>query len=110
MNGCIFLKIFLIHSPNLEMKALDKFGNFTASGNAEILTAWLTKAIHYNYTPAYSRLESFLINTGRRKFLSPLYNELLKTEAGKKRAMEIYKKARPNYHFVATNTFDKLLN
>ncbi|HKZ38353.1 MAG TPA: M1 family metallopeptidase, partial [Chryseolinea sp.] len=93
-----------------EMKALDEFGNFTSSGNAEILTAWLTKAIHYNYAPAYSRLESFLINTGRRKFLNPLYNELLKTKAGKKQAMDIYKRARPNYHFVATNTFDKLLN
>ena len=105
-----FLKNLPDSLSQSEMKALDKFGNFTASGNAEILTVWLTKAIHYNYTPAYSRLESFLINTGRRKFLSPLYNELLKTEAGKKRAMDIYKRARPNYHFVATNTFDKLLN
>lgn len=91
-----------------EMKALDEFGNFTASGNAEILTAWLTKAIHFNYVPAFSRLEDFLINTGRRKFLSPLYHELIKTEDGKKRASEIYKRARPNYHFVVTNTFDKL--
>ncbi len=105
-----FLKNLPDSLSQSEMKALDEFGNFTASGNAEILTAWLTKAIHYNYTPAYNRLESFLINTGRRKFLSPLYNELIKTDAGKKRAMEIYKKARPNYHFVATNTFDKLLN
>jgi len=105
-----FLKNLPDSLSQSDMKALDKFGNFTASGNAEILTAWLTKAIHYNYAPAYSRLESFLINTGRRKFLSPLYNELLKTEAGKKRAMNIYKRARPNYHFVATNTFDKLLN
>jgi hypothetical protein len=24
-------------------------------------------------------------------------------------AQTIYKKARPNYHFVATNTFDRLL-
>jgi hypothetical protein len=91
-----------------KMKALDEFGNFTASGNAEILTAWLTKAVHFNYVPAFSRLEDFLINTGRRKFLSPLYHELIKTEDGKKRASEIYKRARPNYHFVVTNTFDKL--
>ena len=55
------------------------------------------------------RIESFLINTGRRKFLSPLYNEMIKTKEGKQRALEIYRQARPNYHFVATNTFDKLL-
>jgi hypothetical protein len=105
-----FLKNLPDSLSQSEMKALDEFGNFTASGNAEILTVWLTKAIHHNYTPAYSRLESFLINTGRRKFLSPLYNELIKSEAGKKQAKDIYKRARPNYHFVATNTFDKLLN
>lgn len=93
-----------------QMKALDALGNFTASGNAEITTAWMVHAIRNNYEKAYPKLESFLINTGRRKFLSPLYNELVKTESGKKRAKEIYAKARPNYHFVATNTFDKLLN
>jgi hypothetical protein len=93
-----------------DMKALDTFGEFTASGNAEILTAWLTLAIRYDYSKANARLEKFLIQTGRRKFLSPLYNELIKTNDGRERARQIYEKARPNYHFVATNTFDKLLN
>ena len=90
-----------------EMKALDAFGQFTASGNSEIITAWLVKAIKHQYSPAYEKLEEFLINTGRRKFLVPLYTELLKTPEGRQRAIEIYRKARPNYHFVATNTFDK---
>lgn len=93
-----------------QLEALDKFGQFTASGNAEILTAWLTLTIRYQYTPANERLESFLVHTGRRKFLSPLYNELVKTPEGKRIAQSIYKKARPNYHFVSTNTFDKFLN
>lgn len=92
-----------------QMEALDNFGNFTKSGNAEILTAWGVIAIRNNYKPMDPVIETFLINTGRRKFLSPLYNELIKTESGRKRAKAIYKKARPNYHFVATNTFDKLL-
>jgi len=105
-----FLKNLPDSLSQSNMKALDEFGNFTKSGNSEILTAWLTMAIQYNYTQAYSRLESFLINTGRRKFLNPLYNELIKTESGKKIARDIYKRARPNYHFVATNTFDKFLN
>ena len=95
-------------SPD-QMEALDHFGNFTSSGNAEIITAWGVISIRNNYDKMKSKIESFLINTGRRKFLSPLYNELIKTEEGKQRARNIYKKARPNYHFVATNTFDKLL-
>lgn len=92
-----------------QMKAVDDFGNFTASGNAEIIAAWGVIAIRNHYSKMDPKIESFLIQTGRRKFLSPLYNELIKTEEGKKRARAIYEKARPNYHFVATNTFDKLL-
>ena len=91
------------------MSRLDEFGDFTASGNAEITTLWLVHAIRNKYLEAYPKLEQFLINTGRRKFLSPLYNELIKTEDGKRYAKSIYDKARPNYHFVSTNTFDKLL-
>jgi hypothetical protein len=92
-----------------QMQALDQFGHFTASGNAEVLTAWLTLTIRNHYSPADDRLENFLVHTGRRKFLTPLYTELIKTEEGKKQALSIYEKARPNYHFVSTNTFDKLL-
>lgn len=104
-----FLKNLPGSLSQAQMKALDSFGNFTTSGNAEITTLWLVKAIRHGYTPAYARLEQFLIDTGRRKFLSPLYHELLKTTEGKKRAVEIYEKARSNYHFVATNTFDTLI-
>lgn len=89
-----------------QLASLDKFGKLTTSGNAEILTAWLVVAIENQYEPAYPELEKFLINTGRRKFLSPLYNALLKTPQGKERAQAIYRKARPNYHYVATSTFD----
>ena len=92
-----------------QIRALDNFGNFTQSGNAEIVTEWAVISIRNNYEAMNTRIESFLINTGRRKFLSPLYNELIKTEEGRKRAVKIYLKARLNYHFVATNTFDKLL-
>ena len=93
-----------------QMQTVDNFGNFTLSGNAEIISAWGVVAIRNKYEKMNPKIESFLINTGRRKFLSPLYNELIKTPEGKQRAKAIYEKARPNYHFVASNTFDKLLN
>jgi leukotriene-A4 hydrolase len=93
-----------------QMKTLDEFGGFTQSGNAEVITAWGVIAIRNQYQPMNAKIEDFLVNTGRRKFLSPLYNEMVKTDEGKTRAKAIYQKARPNYHFVATNTFDKLLN
>jgi leukotriene-A4 hydrolase len=104
---------FLKHLPaklsTNQLAALDKSGNFTRSGNAEILTQWFLHTIRNGYTTADKKLEDFLIHTGRRKFLTPLYAELIKSPGGKARAMKIYKQARPNYHFVATNTIDKLL-
>ncbi|MFZ6009486.1 MAG: M1 family metallopeptidase, partial [Bacteroidota bacterium] len=72
-----------------DMQTLDEFGNFTTSGNAEIITAWGVISIRNGYAQMDSKIESFLIHTGRRKFLSPLYHELIKTEEGKKRARAI---------------------
>ena len=92
-----------------QMESLDKEFGFTASGNAEIQTAWYRKAIHNGYSAAYPHIEKFLISVGRRKFLLPLYKELMKTEKGKIFAKEIYAKARPNYHSVASGSIDEIL-
>ena len=50
----------------------------------------------------------FLQLVGRRKFLMPLYKSLLKTETENSLAASIYKKARPNYHYIATASIDAL--
>ncbi len=92
-----------------QMNDLDAAFHFTDSGNSEILAQWLVTAIVARYEPAYPALEAFLVKVGRRKFLEPLYEELIKTEDGKARARAIYKKARPNYHSVAVGTIDALL-
>ncbi|PWG82549.1 M1 family metallopeptidase [Pararcticibacter amylolyticus] len=91
------------------LKALDKEFSFTRSGNAEIQCSWYLLAIRHHYTPAYSYIEEFLTNVGRRKFLIPLYKEMVLTKDGKAWAKEIYKKARPNYHSVSYNTIDAIL-
>ncbi|HET7178810.1 MAG TPA: M1 family metallopeptidase [Chryseosolibacter sp.] len=104
-----FLKNLPEKLSQRQMGEVDSFGGFTASENAELLTEWGVISIRNNYQKMNPKIESFLIHTGRRKFLSPLYNELIKTDQGRKRARAIYEKARPNYHFVATSTFDKLL-
>ncbi len=92
-----------------KMKELDDVFEFTASSNSEIAAAWLEKAISVKYEAAYPRLEEFLVQTGRRKFLVPLYSAMVRTDEGKEMALNIYQKARSNYHFVSTNTIDDLL-
>ena len=55
------------------------------------------------------RLNEFLMNVGRRKYLKPLYSEMAKSDDGMARARAIYAKARPRYHAVSTGTIDKIL-
>jgi len=104
---------FLRHLPETldtgYMTLLDQAYNFSTTGNSEIASEWFILSFKKGYEPAYEPASRFMIHTGRRKFIVPLYKELIKTESGKKRALEIYEKARPNYHYVATSTLDALL-
>ncbi len=94
-----------------EMKSLDEKKDFTHSGNAEIKTAWMLLAIQKNYKPIYPELENFLLNTGRRKFLMPLYSALLESQyVNREYITKIYGKARSNYHYVSYSSLDDLLN
>lgn len=92
-----------------QMSNLDRAFGFTSSGNSEIFDAWAIHVIANKYEAGYDQLESFLINTGRRKFLMPLYREFVKTPEGTEMARAIYEKARPNYHFVSSSSIDALL-
>jgi leukotriene A-4 hydrolase/aminopeptidase len=91
------------------MAELDAAFALTKSGNSEITFQWLLLAVKNRYEPAYPRLESFLTEQGRRKFLKPLYEELAKTSEGKKRAEAIYDKARLTYHPASVETVDAIL-
>lgn len=92
-----------------QMEELDKTFNLTQSSNNEIAHSWLLISIRNNYQPAYKRLESYLINIGRRKLITPLYKELMKTEDGKAFAKNTYEVARPGYHPLAQGTMDKIV-
>lgn len=89
---------------------LDRGFRFSSSGNSEILEAWLLIAIKNRYEPAFAALDRFLTTQGRRKFLRPLYAELVKTDWGRAMATDIYRRARPTYHSVSVTTLDGILH
>ncbi|CAN5161594.1 M1 family metallopeptidase [soil metagenome] len=110
-NERLYLLNHLPQNINVsDMQALDQTFGFTQSHNAEVQFAWYLQAIRHQYTAAYPFIENFLVNVGRRKFVMPLYKEMSKTPEGKSRAVEIYKKARQNYHSVTYRSVDELLN
>ncbi len=87
---------------------LDQWFGFSHSGNSEILAAWWQPVIAHKYTEAYPQMERFLIDVGRRKFLTPTYRALKETSQIEV-ARTIYEKARPSYHAVSRQTMDLLL-
>src|SRR5690606_13591448 len=95
-----FLRALPDTMSTAQMTALDRAFGFTESGNSEILYAWLRSAIRNHYAPALPALERFLTTQGRRKFIAPLFEDLVATDWGAPLARETYARARPTYHSV----------
>jgi leukotriene-A4 hydrolase len=104
-----FLKSLPAELGAERMAELDRAFNLTKVGNSEVAFQWLMMSIKNRYAPADARLEEFLVSIGRRKFVRPLFDELVKTPEGLKRAGEIYAKARPGYHPITQSTVDAIL-
>lgn len=91
-----------------QMQSLDAAFHFTKSGNSEIADLWYVMAVAAGYEAAYTDMEHFLSYVGRRKFLEPLYSEMMKT--GKQGlAQRIYKQYRQNYHPLTQESLDKVV-
>lgn len=109
-NELLYLLMALPDSLTVnDMALLDKEFGFTESGNSEVQAAWYKLAIRHGYKPAYPAIEKFLTEVGRRKFLMPLYKEMMSTPEGEVWAKRVYAKARPNYHSVAYHSIDELV-
>lgn len=92
-----------------QMEQLDKTFHFTATGNSEIADQWFIMAVAADYTPAYANMEKFLSEVGRRKFLTPLYTEMMKTPKGQEMARRIFNQYKRNYHPLAQESLGKLV-
>ncbi|MDC7677001.1 M1 family metallopeptidase [Asticcacaulis machinosus] len=94
-----------------QMVSLDDRFKFSASHNSEILFLWLKLAIAHHYEPAMPALETFLTSQGRRKFITPLYRDLMERPGwGQAMARRVYAEARSGYHEVTRASVDKVVN
>ncbi len=96
--------------PAARLAELDRALGLSATGNAEVLFAWLQLALANRYDPAVPAAERFLTSMGRRKFVAPLFETLVgEGEWGRPIATRIYARARGGYHAVTTATVDRTL-
>ena len=105
-----FLRAIPENLTTERMAELDKAYGFTDSKNSELQGIWYEKAILTRYERAFPAMEGFLVHVGRRKFLTPLYQAMIKGDRYTVLANSIYAKARPNYHSVSKGTMDELLH
>ena len=106
-----FIRNFPKDITAAQLTIIDNNFNLTHSNNSYIAMVWYEQSINHDYhgNNVDSKIEAFLIRVGRRWYVSTIYNAFKrnnKTEI----ALTIYKKARPNYHSVTTNTIDDMLD
>ena len=77
---------FLRSQKEPDMARLEREFHLTESKNSEILHQWLLMSVRHKYAPGVAKVEGFLCSVGRRKFLKPIYSELMKTPEGQVRA------------------------
>jgi hypothetical protein len=104
-----FLDVLPDDLPPARMATLDEAHDLTHSRNYEILCEWLILSLETGYRTAEPRVEQFLLEVGRRKFVQPLFEALLGADDGLARARAIYERARPGYHSVTYDTIDRIL-
>jgi len=92
-----------------QLRQLDMAFNFSNSGNSEIADLWFIMAVRGNYSFAYPMMDTFLSSVGRRKFLEPLYGEMMKTPKGEEMARQLYSNYRKNYHPLAQESLDRMV-
>jgi hypothetical protein len=88
---------------------LDARFHLTANRNSSIGRSWLKLAIRHGYARADAAVERYLLTVGRVRLMLPLYRELVKTPAGRRRAEEIYARARAGYHPIAQAAVERVL-
>jgi len=101
---------FIQSLPNLypeHLEALDRHFHLSESGNSEVLSAWLEKSLDSGSKSVFPAVERFLTTQGRRKFVRPIFEKLMKTDPAF--AKRLYEKARPGYHPVTQATLDEIV-
>lgn len=96
--------------PFEKMSDLDRTFKLSVSSNSEIADEWFRLAIASGYELAYPAMEDFLSRVGRKKFLEPLYMEMLKSAKGTDMARAIFAKSKENYHPLTAQKIESILN
>ncbi|MEY4286956.1 MAG: hypothetical protein RL511_1042 [Bacteroidota bacterium] len=107
----LFIRALDPQTKIARLAALDQQFHFSQTQNSEILCDWFVLAAQSNYIfKIETPLRSFLTKIGRRKFVLPIYQALMKSPEGQKLAKRIFNDAKNNYHSVTRSSVWKVIN
>jgi leukotriene A-4 hydrolase/aminopeptidase len=92
------------------MELLDTQFQLTNTSNSEIADEWFKLSISSNYEKAFAKMEVFLSKVGRKKFLQPLYSELMSQDKYKPLAKKLFEKYKNNYHPQTAEKISDIVN
>lgn len=104
-----FLRKIDVKKRSNDLKRLGEKYQLNSSNNSEIVAIWLEQSIEAGSTDQVTqKLETFLIEVGRRKFLMPIYRALINS-GQRDLAVRIFTKAKSGYHSVSYNSVQQLI-
>lgn len=104
-----FLGNLEVPASATKLEELDETFRLSETGNADILYSWLLLCIASQYGGADFALKNFLHSQGRLRYVKGLYQALVKSSEGKKKAEQIYSSARAKYHSSVVRVVDQIL-
>ncbi len=93
-----------------QLQYLDSVLNFSTSNNAEIVSEWFVLNINCRNKVIRPDIEKFIAKVGRRKYLMPIYEALVKNPEDKVWAKKVFDKSKAYYHAVSRNSIAELFN
>lgn len=89
---------------------LERRFELSESRNAEILAAWLLLALESGKLSVLPRVEAFLAEVGRMKFLRPLYGALARRADTAPSARTLFERCREGYHPIARQVVERIVS
>jgi leukotriene-A4 hydrolase len=105
----LYLETMPKPSPIATCEALEATYALTASKNPEVLVSWLVLACASGYAAVLPRVEEVLGQTGRMKYLKPLYRALDGRPETKELARDLFARFSGRYHPIAQQVVRGLL-
>ena len=91
-----------------KLQKMDEFAHFSEA-NSEVRFEWFLLNLRCGNWMIETSLKEFLASNGRRKYVLPLFNSIIRDKKRLEWARDVYQRAKGNYHSVTRNSVENLL-